>query len=920
MARFTSRLARVTATMSVGIGLVISVTASSSASASSVMASPSINVQSIENISQAPGNQMEGSIAIDPSNTQRAFSIGRDEAGNLIEARSTDGGVSWVRQVVGGSILTGGLPSAWGNTSVAFDSFGNLFLVYLSTGAFTYTVFALSSDGGQTWSVTRALNSHTDQPVVSTGPGSVWVTYNRGGLNLVSGASVTGLGAVGSFSSPVVAPVDNGQSFGDIAIGPLGQVAVAFGPNGSAVNESGLVQVAVDPDGLGPQTFGSAVVASTTGISGFTMAPSVPHWGFDSEAHLAWDNSGGPHQGRLYLEYLDAANNDATQSVLMVRWSDDQGLTWSTGIQVSPGAGPTRLLPGFALDQSTGCLAASWYDTGADLTKTSVSYIGSISCDGGATWSSPLAFSAGTTNALGAIPTRPVRMTDLGDYTGLAYSAGILLPVWADNSNSTGDNPDGVGHNLDLFIARATVSTAPQAPSAPEVTVGDRAAVVHWTAPQNLGGSAISGYLVVAQPGGQTCSTVTTSCAVQGLIDGVSTTFTVTASNASGSSFSSPVSPAVTPIGVPTAPTITSLTAGNAQLSVSWSDGEPSGTPITSTLVTVESAGTLLASSRCSASPCTITGLTNGVAVTVYVANTNAVGDGVMSTVEGPVTPATTSDAPQGVTATPAVGSAAVSWTAPASTGGMPITSYIATASPGGATCTTATTMCTIVGLTEGASYVFSVRALTSSGLGSPSTAVSATLLYPAPASVRVVARSHQITGSWAPPPISGGVVKGYVVTLTATNGGASAIIRASARSRMAKFGGLTDLVTYQVTVVALEGAASTPSAPSSPLSATPASSPSSPVLTTLTLGSAAVTISWRRSISEGSLAVTYAVVVTNRSAEVVASIPTSATSATIGGLTRGARLRIQVVASTSATTAGWAALSHSSTRAFTAR
>ena len=162
--------------------------------------------------------------------------------------------------------------------------------------------------------------------------------------------------------------------------------------------------------------------------------------------------------------------------------------------------------------------------------------------------------------------------------------------------------------------------------------------------------------------------------------------------------------------------------------------------------------------------------------------------------------------------------------------------------------------------------------------------------------------------------------MKGYVVTLTATNVGASAIIRASARSRMAKFCGLTDLVTYQVTVVALEGAASTPSAPSSPLSATPASSPSSPVLTTLTLGSAAVTVSWRRSISEGSLAVTYAVVVTNRSDEVVASIPTSATSATMGGLTRGARLRIQVVASTSATTAGWAASSHSSTRAFTAR
>jgi hypothetical protein len=48
---------------------------------------------------------------------------------------------------------------------------------------------------------------------------------------------------------------------------------------------------------------------------------------------------------------------------------------------------------------------------------------------------------------------------DFGDYTGSAFVNGVLMPVWADNSNSTGDNPDGTLGRFDLYTASILVQT-----------------------------------------------------------------------------------------------------------------------------------------------------------------------------------------------------------------------------------------------------------------------------------------------------------------------------------------------------------------------------------------------------------------------------------------------------------------------------
>ena len=417
---------------------------------------PTVSVGTIVNLSQETGNQFEGSVAIDPSNPSRMFVLARDETGNLIGARSSDGGSTWTHSRMGTCVCSADkLPPAWGNTSVTFDQYGNLFVAYLSTTAYTYTDFALSTDGGATFSHQLALASLTDQPVVAAGHGSVWVTYNRGGVNTAVGASVTGLGAVGTFGTPEAVPGANASSFGDMSIGPQGQVMVAFGPNGS----TGGVVVSVDPDGLGPLGFTTATEVAPTNVPGFDHIPAAPNWGVDSEAHLAWDQSGGPHSGRVYLAYLDCPAADLNNTMLYVMHSDDGGVTWSSPVLVNDdGTAASHFMPGFAVDQTTGAVGATWYDTRGDSTRVNAACYGSVSVDGGDTWSANFPISAGTSNATYATPPGSIRNTNYGDYTGLAFHGGVMVPIWADNSNSTGNNPAGANSSFDLYTASVQVT------------------------------------------------------------------------------------------------------------------------------------------------------------------------------------------------------------------------------------------------------------------------------------------------------------------------------------------------------------------------------------------------------------------------------------------------------------------------------
>ncbi len=101
----------------------------------------------------------------------------------------------------------------------------------------------------------------------------------------------------------------------------------------------------------------------------------------------------------------------------------------------------TQIMPALALDQTTGAVAATWFDTRDDASRLSVRSSSSVSVDGGATWSANVPLSPGSSNQSGATPPPPTRDTDFGDYTGSVFLGGRLVTAWPDNSNSTGDDP-----------------------------------------------------------------------------------------------------------------------------------------------------------------------------------------------------------------------------------------------------------------------------------------------------------------------------------------------------------------------------------------------------------------------------------------------------------------------------------------------
>jgi hypothetical protein len=431
------------------------------------------------------GNQSEAIDAVDPTNPLRVFVAANenDIFPGCMVSFSTDGGVTWNPRTLGDG--TDNLPLYRSDPRVAFDEFGNLFFSYLTQqtpGSDTplLTVLLLSTDGGKSFTELKDTSRPLafDHPEMTAGHGSVWVTYSAfTDTNLtsiaiaVTGAPVTGLGKVGAFKSFFV-PGSTDENFGDVAIGPNGQVLVAMQ---STLTSIGPDRILVS---LNPAPFAGGVFSNVR----FNSVASQINWGNDrsvipspdrtitANIGLAWDRSNGPHHGRVYVVYIDGqdpvAPQNPNESNVFVRFSDNNGLSWSPRIRVNDNINNhTMFFPRMDVDQTTGNLAIAWYDTRNDSADAKVDVFTTISLDGAATFLPNVQVTTGQSDVFTHGPAGLLfgdnGLNDYGDYIGLSFTNNQYHIAWTDNSTTLQGNP---GITMDPFtapeldIATATVT------------------------------------------------------------------------------------------------------------------------------------------------------------------------------------------------------------------------------------------------------------------------------------------------------------------------------------------------------------------------------------------------------------------------------------------------------------------------------
>jgi hypothetical protein len=224
-------------------------------------------------------------------------------------------------------------------------------------------------------------------------------------------------------------------------------------------------------------------------------------------------------------------------------------------------------------------------------------------------------------------------------------------------------------------LLSVTVRGVPGQPVAPTVLeVRDSTVVLSWPSPA-ANGAPILDYQVAADGVSQTCPT--TTCTIEGLRNGTTYLFTVTARNEVGESPRSPASGPARPDNQPDPPAAPTTTFGDGSLDVAWVAPRNTGSPITHYEVELSPGGGAV---NVNGTNHTFTGLTNGQSYQVRIRAFNDAPDpSEWSPYSAPEVPAGAPFRPDAPTAVAAGGELGgqvdVSWTAP-DTNGAPIDTY----------------------------------------------------------------------------------------------------------------------------------------------------------------------------------------------------------------------------------------------------
>jgi uncharacterized repeat protein (TIGR01451 family) len=345
-------------------------------------------------VSRMKGNETDPAIAIDTLSPSNMFVAGATDGTQpgLFVAVTTNMGVRWTTNVIATNNDAQGLVPAYGEPSVAWDAYGNLFLAYLPA-SYEGVAIALSTNGGRNFTAFTNLAALdvTAQPRLAAPPsgaaaGSVWVVYkvvytSANAPLQVQGLLSTGLGTNGVFSPVQVVPGSSSGGFADIAVGPLGEVLVAFQDNLENYYPAATVWVSVETNALTDGVFSTngfsaaePVVSDAIGGATYVEAELTGN-GINAAVGVAWDcDSGETNYDKAYLVYT--AYSPKNNLVINFCSSGDGGVTWSRETTLDDDAqsgNNDHFLPRMAVDPMTGIIGCFWYDCRNDQGDSSQS-------------------------------------------------------------------------------------------------------------------------------------------------------------------------------------------------------------------------------------------------------------------------------------------------------------------------------------------------------------------------------------------------------------------------------------------------------------------------------------------------------------------------------------------------------------------
>lgn len=642
--------------------------------------------------------------------------------------------------------------------------------------------FTLTGEGGSTYTLTDTADveissvtsftltlSATDRAAANlivnkNGTSSTGgTTYNLAGAagfiaDSAATADLTGNGITATVSAPTVTSATYDASTGALVI-----TGTNLKSRSGATNDIIANKFTLTGEGGSTWTLTDTVNVEVTSGTSFTMILSATD---RAGANLIM-NKNGTLSTDISTYNLAAAEDWNAGADAAVTIADTTG----NGITVSNVAVPA--ITSATYNASTGALVV----TGTGLLKSNgatndiVANKFELTGQGGSTYTltdtSNVEITSGTSFTLTLSATDRNAINLLLNKNGTSSIGGTTYNLaaaedWAAGADAAVVVADLTGNG----ITTSNAITAPDAPTIGTATAGDGQVSVAFSAPGNNGGSAITGYTVTSNPGNFTNTGAVSPIVITGLTNGTAYTFTVTATNAIGTSTASGASNSATP-------------KGNQTITFANPGAQNFGTTPTLTATADSATGTDNLTVTFSSSTTGVCTITSGGALTFVTAGSCTIdADQAGDSATNAATTATETFTVNAIVpGAPTIGSATagdteatVTFTAPASTGGTTILAggYTVTANPGGATGTGSSSPITVTGLTNGVAYTFTVTATNSAGTGAASAASNSII----PASPQTITFANPGTRNFGTSPTltaSSSAGGGYVVTFTSS-------------------------------------------------------------------------------------------------------------------------------------------------------